>query len=355
MRRTLTPLRPAETGSEIILASGVLSRADEFLNLDRKVFIVTDSGVPEAYADTVASRCARAVVERIPQGEASKCFDTFMRLTRSMLAFGMDRGDCVAAVGGGVVGDLAGFSAACYMRGIDFYNIPTTVLAQVDSSVGGKTAIDLDGVKNIVGAFWQPRAVLIDPRVLATLPRRQVSNGLAEAVKMALCLDAEGFARFEALDAESMFTGLVAGRPVPELESLIADALLLKQRVVEQDEREHGLRRVLNFGHTLGHGIESLCGENGLLHGECVGLGMLPMCSAPVRARLLPVMEKLGLPVTCDADPERVIAAAAHDKKRYGETVRTILVEEAGSFTERDMTPAELMDRYLDYFGRNRS
>ena len=181
---------------DILLESGCLDRAGELLDLRRKVLVVTDTGVPAEYAERIASAALAAETVCIPQGESSKNFDHFRLLMSRMLSFGMDRGDCVAAVGGGVVGDLAGFAAACWMRGIDFYNIPTTVLSQVDSSVGGKTAIDLDGVKNIVGAFWQPRRVLIDPRTLSTLPRRQVANGLAEAVKMALCFDAEGFARF---------------------------------------------------------------------------------------------------------------------------------------------------------------
>jgi 3-dehydroquinate synthase len=216
--------------------------------------------------------------------------------------------------------------------------------------MGGKTAIDLDGIKNIVGAFYQPRRVLVDPRTLATLPRRQIANGLAEAVKMALCFDAEGFARFESMDIDREIASLAAGEPVPALERIIADALRTKKTVVEQDEKEHGLRRVLNFGHTLGHGIESLHEENGLLHGECVALGMLPMCSSAVRERLLPVLERLGLPVTCSADPERVMQAVVHDKKLYAGKVHTIFVEEVGSFTERDLSPKELKSLYQQYF-----
>ncbi|QUA53091.1 3-dehydroquinate synthase [Aristaeella lactis] len=339
-----------ENSYDILLESGCLDRAGELLNLNRKVLVVTDSGVPAEYADTVAFSALAAEIVRIPRGEASKNFDHFHLLLRRMLEFGMGRGDCVAAVGGGVVGDLAGFAAACYMRGIDFYNIPTTVLSQVDSSIGGKTAIDLDGFKNIVGAFHQPRRVLVDPRTLSTLPRRQVANGLAEAVKMALCFDAEGFARYETADMDKELSSLSAGQPVPMLERVILDALRTKKNVVEQDEKEHGLRRVLNFGHTLGHGIESLHEENGLLHGECVALGMLPMCSSAVRERLLPVLERLGLPVTCSADPERVMQAVVHDKKLYAGKVHTIFVDEVGSFTERDLSPEELKSLYQQYF-----
>ena len=184
MNRETITLSLGEHSYDIVLEPGCLSNAGSLLNLNRKVLVVTDSGVPESYADTVASSALAAEVVRIPRGEASKSFDNYRLLLRRMLALGMGRGDCVAAVGGGVVGDLSGFAAACYMRGIDFYNIPTTVLSQVDSSIGGKTAIDLDGIKNVVGAFYQPRCVLVDPATLSTLPRRQIANGLAEAVKM---------------------------------------------------------------------------------------------------------------------------------------------------------------------------
>ena len=175
----------------ITIRPGALSQASSYMDLDRKVLVVTDDGVPAGYAAAVASCCAHPVIVTLPQGESTKDLRNFELLCRTMLREGFTRTDCVAAVGGGVVGDLAGFAAASFMRGIDFYNIPTTVLSQVDSSVGGKVAIDMDGIKNCVGAFHQPKAVLIDPEVLRTLPPRQISNGLAEAVKMAATFDAE--------------------------------------------------------------------------------------------------------------------------------------------------------------------
>ncbi len=339
MGSTVIPMNLGADSYDIILERGVLRRAGEILNLRRKVMIVSDSGVPEKWTRTLAEQCGRAEVFRIPAGEEHKNLDSFRDVLRRMLAFGMHRGDCVAAVGGGVPGDLAGFAAACYMRGIDFYNCPTTVLSQVDSSIGGKTAVDLDGIKNIVGAFYQPKAVLIDPEVLSTLPPRQIANGLAEAVKMAVCFDAEEFARFETEDA--------AGR----IDEIIGRALRIKKYVVEQDEKEHGLRRALNFGHTLGHGIESLHAENGLYHGECVALGMLPMCSPEIRKRLEKVLKKLGLPAECGADVSRVMEAVVHDKKAAGGTVTAILAEKPGSFTEKKMTPEELAERYTAVFG----
>lgn len=321
-----------ERGYDIFVESGILVRAGELLRLDRRVLIVTDTGVPAEYARTVAAQCAAPVVVTLPMGEGSKSLANFERLISRLLADGFTRTDCVAAVGGGVVGDLSGFAAACYMRGIDFYNIPTTLLSQVDSSIGGKTAIDLAGVKNCVGAFWQPKGVLIDPAALSTLPPRQLANGMAEVVKMSLTSDAGLFGLFEA-----------GGET--DRETVILRSLKIKKRVVEADEREGGLRRVLNFGHTLGHGIESAAGLHGLLHGECVALGMLPMCAPEVRARLLPVLTRLGLPTTLPTDPERVLAAVCHDKKCDGQQVAYVYVPRVGEYEIRHDTVADFCNR----------
>ena len=254
-----------------------------------------------------------------------------------MLECGFSRRDCVVAVGGGVVGDLSGFAASAYMRGVDFYNIPTTALSQIDSSVGGKTAVNLRGIKNVVGAFYQPRRVLIDADTLSTLPHRQLASGLCEGLKMAATFDAELFAEFERGDVED------------KLEHIIARSLNIKRRVVEADEREGGLRRVLNFGHTLGHGIEAEEELHGLYHGECVALGMLPMCSKSVRERLLRVYEKLGLPTRYDFDADRIMEAAVHDKKAAGGGVSVVYVEEIGTYEIRRVTYDELRRMLEDY------
>lgn len=307
-----------EGGYDIYLERGLLDRAGELLSLNRKVLIVTDSGVPAQYAQRVAVQCREAHVVTVEAGEGSKSFATLEALCRIMLQKGFTRTDCVVAVGGGVVGDLSGFAAASFMRGIDFYNIPTTVLSQVDSSIGGKVAINLNHVKNIVGAFYQPRAVLIDPEVLKTLPARQIANGLAEAVKMALTSDATLFELFE------------SGKALEQIDAVIERSLRVKKAVVEEDERETGLRRTLNFGHTLGHGIEGAQGLSGLYHGECVALGMLPMCVPDVRARLIPVLQSLGLPTQIEGDLEAMLDLVSHDKKCDGDTVSVVFVERVG-------------------------
>ena len=174
----------AEESYDIIVERGILENASSFLNLNRRVLVVTDSGVPAQYAQTVANQCKNGIIFTVEQGEDSKSLDVFEKLLKSMLENNFSRKDAVVAVGGGVVGDLSGFAASAYMRGIDFYNIPTTLLSQIDSSIGGKTAINFGGVKNIVGAFYQPKKVLIDPSLLKTLPKRQVSNGLADAFEI---------------------------------------------------------------------------------------------------------------------------------------------------------------------------
>ncbi len=182
---------------DIVIARGCLQSAGQLLDLNRKVCIVTDSGVPRKYADTLATQCKEPVIVTVDAGEEAKTMDTVARLCRVMLERGFTRTDCVAAVGGGMVGDLAGFAAACFLRGIDFYNLPTTLLSQVDSSIGGKTGVNLDGVKNMVGAFWQPKKVLIDPDTLDTLSSRLRAEGMAEAVKMALASDEKLFEQLE--------------------------------------------------------------------------------------------------------------------------------------------------------------
>lgn len=323
-----------QSGSyEITIMHGGLSKAGEFFNLDRKVLIVTDYDVPAAYAKTVAAACSESFITAIPSGERSKSLENYKMLLTKMVENGFTRSDCVVAVGGGVVGDLSGFVAASFMRGIDFYNIPTTVLSQVDSSVGGKTAIDFCGIKNIVGAFWPPKGVLIDPDTLKTLPARQVSNGLAEAVKMAATCDAELFSLFEREDFSLE----------KHLDLVISRAIGIKKNVVEQDEKENGLRRVLNFGHTLAHGVESKRRE--LFHGECVAMGMVYMCSPEARKRLVPVLNKLGLPTRITVSADDILEAMGHDKKRAGDKITVVYVPQIGRFEFRELEFSEFAEQ----------
>lgn len=314
---------------DIIIERGALGRVGSLLNLQRRVLVVTDDGVPSVYAETVAAACKSPVVVTVPMGEDSKSLSTLSLLLSTMLKNGFTRTDAVVAVGGGVVGDLSGFAAATFMRGIDFYNVPTTLLSQVDSSIGGKTAVNLDGVKNCVGAFHQPKRVIVDPDTLSTLPPRQMANGLAEAIKMAATCDAALFERMEETN------------PLDILDDVIASSLAIKKGVVEKDATEQSLRRVLNFGHTLGHGIESCFELRDLYHGECVALGMLPMCAPAARDRLRKVLTRVGLPTSIEMDVDAVLDAVSHDKKMDGDIIRYVYVPEIGQFELRSASLAE--------------
>lgn len=309
-----------EDSYDIIVERDILSNVKSHLNLDRKVLVVTDSGVPEEYARTVANQSKNALIYKIEQGEKSKCLEVFGDILKTMLDNGFSRKDCVVAVGGGVVGDLSGFVASVYMRGVDFYNIPTTLLSQIDSSIGGKTAINFGNVKNIVGAFYQPKKVLIDPELLKTLPERQISNGLAEAIKMSLTSDKELFEIIENKDIKS------------NIDEIIVRSLNIKKSIVEQDEKESGLRKILNFGHTIAHGIESSEGMSELYHGECVALGMIPMCDESIRARVINVLKKCNLYRKLDYDWEKITESAFHDKKADGNSVTITTVKDIGCF-----------------------
>ncbi len=316
-----------ERSYDITVGHALISKADKLFNLNRKVLIVTDSGVPGEYSKTVALCAKEAKIITVPMGEGAKSLECYSMILSEMISWGMTRSDCAVAVGGGVIGDLTGFAAASYMRGIDFYNIPTTLLSQVDSSIGGKVAINFDGVKNIVGAFYQPRGVLIDTDVLKTLPKRQIANGLAESIKMSLTSDAELFRLFE--ESESI---------EKNTEDIIIRSLKIKKAVVENDERESGLRKILNFGHTFGHAIEAEEEMKGLYHGECVALGMLVASSPEVKARLIPVLSRLGLPTEYRGDVEMALSFISHDKKCEGENLSAVFVDTPGSYRLEKMS-----------------
>lgn len=309
----------------IFIERHALEHVADFLDPHRKYVIVTDDGVPARWVDLLQSQLSDARVITFPCGEANKSLATYESVMEQVISSHLTRKDAIIALGGGVVGDLAGFVAATYMRGIDFYNIPTTVLSQVDSSVGGKVAIDMAGYKNIVGAFHQPKAVLIDPETLSTLDQRQVSSGLVEALKMGLILDERLVELFEQ-------------EPL-DLDTIIARSIDLKRAIVENDEKENGQRAILNFGHTIGHAIESAYHDVPYYHGECVGMGMLFFLPDPtLRARVQRILERLRIPTTPAYDPKALRAFVEHDKKGQGDSVRAIVVDHAGTCRIEPMT-----------------
>ena len=324
-----------ERSYDITVSRGAIKHASELFALDRRVLVVTDDGVPAQYSKAIADAAGEPHILTIRHGEASKCPERYLEILKFMLACGFDRLDCVVAVGGGVVGDLAGFAAATYMRGIDLYNIPTTLLSQVDSSVGGKTAIDFLGYKNVVGAFWQPKGVIVDPDVLESLDARQFACGMSEIIKMFATSDGKMFGRLE--DKTQCI-------PVEEI---ITAALRIKMNVVEQDEHEAGLRRVLNFGHTIGHAIESISADEPypLLHGECVALGMLAITEGEVRRRLMHLLHRYDLPTAFRCDESRFREVLLHDKKAQSGDITVVLVDEIGSFSLKTETVDSIIAR----------
>lgn len=320
---------------DIVIGPGLLKEAGERsrrINCGVRVLLVSDSNVAPLYADTVAESYAAAGyrVTRFvfPAGEESKRLSTIAALYEQLAADGLTRADLIAALGGGVTGDMAGFAAATWLRGIDFVSLPTSLLAQVDSSVGGKTGVDIPQGKNLVGAFWPPRLVLADTDALSTLPADILSDGMAEVVKAACIKDASFFhwlSRQDALSDENL----------PETVSRAVD---IKRRVVESDEREAGERRLLNFGHTLGHALEAQSHFR-LSHGRAVAAGMMLVTCAAERTGLTApgtaediaaLLRRYGLPDGDGTPPEEYLPYAALDKKRAGDSLSLVLLHRIG-------------------------
>ncbi len=305
----------------------------------QKIFVVTDSNVGRLYGREFSRRLTREGAENflldIPAGEGSKRTSTVQRLYTRLLSHGIRRKSVIIAFGGGVVGDVAGFVAATILRGVDCIQIPTSLLAQVDSSVGGKVGIDHRLGKNLIGAFHQPSAVFIDPYVLRSLPVKEVRNGLAEMVKIAAALDRHLFEKLER--AVMLFRHLNPGRIAP----LIAEAAALKASVVERDEFESGLRKSLNLGHTIGHAFEAASGYS-MMHGYAVSIGLvlessiaerMGLLRSSHRARLERLLRSLGLPVSPPviSNRRKFLAALRADKKAERNSSRFVLLNNIGS------------------------
>ena len=311
------------------------------------IFDAAVAGHAERVEHGLADAGVRVVTVAVPPGEPSKSLTELERICRVAARHGIRRTDTVVAVGGGVVGDLAGFVAASYQRGVRLVHVPTTLLAMVDSAIGGKTGVDLPEAKNYVGAIWQPAFVVMDTAVLGTLPARELSCGFAEIVKYGLLDSAALFARVEAWPA-----------PLPgdsdALVGLIRDCVAHKLDVVGQDEREQGLRASLNLGHTVGHGIEAAAGYGRYHHGEAISLGLLAalrvsheLRGAPLewRERTRAVLERHGLPVRLapDVAVDDILDAMGRDKKATAGSFNMVLIDEPGSVVLRQNPPRDVV------------
>lgn len=317
----------------------------------RRLCIVTDVNVDGLFGAEVlhciAGKCLKAVKFILPAGEEHKTLDQVRKVYEFLIAQGFDRRDMLLALGGGVVGDLTGFAAATYLRGIDFVQIPTTLLAQVDSSVGGKTGVDFDAYKNMVGAFKMPRLVYMNSAVLQTLDERQFSAGFAEVMKHGIIKDARFYEwLIEQMDA-------IREREPDILEEMVMRSCAIKKAVVEKDPLEQGERALLNFGHTVGHAIEK-AKQFGLLHGECVALGSVAaaylswkrgMLSAEEYYEIRDMFVPFGLPITVDGIcPEEILRLTKSDKKMEADKIKFVLLQKTGkAVLDRTITDEELL------------
>ena len=311
----------------VTIGSGVLSAIGDVtrkVTNAQKVCIVSDSHVWPLYGESVSAQLRKVGLETcsfvFPAGEENKNAGTYLALLNFLAEKQITRSDCLIALGGGVVGDLAGFAAATYLRGIPFIQIPTTLLAMVDSSVGGKTGIDLPTGKNLCGAFYQPAAVLCDTDVLSTLPEDIFRDGCAEVIKYGILYDPALFDHLE--DHGRLF----------DRETVIARCVELKRNVVAADEFDRGTRMKLNLGHTVGHAIEK-CSKYAISHGKAVAIGMsivLKAARCPDRDRITSLLTQFGLPTTTEYSAEALCKCSLHDKKRSGDQVNLVIPNTIG-------------------------
>jgi len=305
---------------DVLIENGLLDRLSNHLDPALFYVIVSDDHIPAAYVEKVASACPNHLVIRFPQGEASKSLAEFGRIIDIMTDQCVRRDSCVIALGGGVTGDLAGFAAAVYLRGIPFIQIPTTLLAQIDSSVGGKVGVDTAKAKNAIGAIHPPVKVLIDPETLGTLDPRQISAGMAEMIKYGMIADREFFHRIKTEDVAS------------DWEYFIYKSLEIKRRFVEADEFDEGVRRSLNFGHTFGHALEAYYDYRKYLHGEAVAIGMVMIVSNPeVRRELVECLRRYNLPTYDPVDVENLKMYVNRDKKNRKDLLAIVDVLDIGT------------------------
>lgn len=341
----LLTLKGTNGVSEIHIENGLLSRAAAVIGetfSPSRIHIVSDSTVAPLYLQKLEQQFTLPVTHTvIPAGEEHKRLATVEGIYHDLLANGMTRKDLIVALGGGVVGDITGFAAATFLRGVSLCQIPTTLLAQVDSSVGGKTGVDMPEGKNLVGAFYQPRLVLIDPSVLTTLPEQTFADGMAEVVKYGYISNRDILDMVSAPDYKQ------------NIESIICECVKIKRDVVTIDEHDTGLRMILNFGHTIGHAAEKLGNYIDLTHGQAVAVGMVAamrlsafLGNEDLTGRLIDILKHIGLPTELKYDREDIYRSLLSDKKKFGATVNFILVREPG---RAEITPidAEKLHEYV--------
>ncbi len=304
---------------KVYIDNHLLDNLNDFLDTDRFYVIVSDNQIPVQYIKKVQSALPKNLVITFPAGENSKSLSQFESIILTLQKNNIKRDACIVALGGGVTGDLAGYVASVYLRGIDYIQIPTTLLAQIDSSVGGKVAINTVNAKNSIGSIYPPSLVIIDPSTLDTLDSRQFNNGMAEMIKY-------GMIHSKVLFDEILFSDIKSN-----ITHFIYESVLIKKYYIENDEFDTGIRQKLNFGHTYGHAYEALYNYEKYLHGESVALGMLKVSNFDgVKGPLIKVLTKYNLPIKDDATDKDLISYIINDKKSTRDSINLITVNEIG-------------------------
>jgi len=304
---------------DVYINRGILSDISNYIDVNRQIVIITDDFIPKTYLNTIKEKMNNPLIFEVPQGETSKSMEIAYSIIENMIDSQITRKCLVIGLGGGVIGDLSGFIASIYMRGVDFIQIPTTLLSQIDSSIGGKVGVNAINMKNAIGSFYQPKLVLIDPNTLSTLSEREFNNGMAEMIKYGM------------IASKSLFNDILAENVNKNIEDYIEKCINIKKDIVINDVYDKGDRQLLNFGHTIGHAIEKYS-DFSLLHGESISLGMILMSKKyNYYNDLIKILKKYSLPVQYEYNKEQIFKYIKTDKKASQNSLNIVLVEELGT------------------------
>ncbi len=318
----------------VYINHGLLFNLSSYIDLNREIVIITDDFIPKIYLNTIKKKMSNSRVFEVPHGEKSKSMETAYSILDKMVNYKITRNCLIIALGGGVIGDLSGFIASIYMRGVDFIQIPTTLLSQIDSSVGGKVGINSSNMKNAIGSFYQPKMVLIDPDTLTTLSKKEFSNGIAEMIKYGMISD------------KTLFINLLENNLLTNIEKYIEKCIIIKKSFVVDDVFDKGKRQALNFGHTIGHAIEKHSNYS-LLHGEAISIGMVLMSKNYIyHDDLIKVLKKYNLPIKYEYDKTEILEYIKTDKKATINSINIVLVEKIGSSIIKNIEFEEI-EKYL--------
>lgn len=331
MKKVHVPLPGKEY--DIIIEKGLLKKIQHYIDPNREIVIITDDNIPKQYLNTITPVLANSITLFVPEGESSKSMEMAQILINQMIEKGITRNAIVIALGGGVIGDLAGFVASIYMRGIEFIQIPTTLLSQIDSSVGGKVGVNTTSMKNAIGSFKQPSLVLIDSNTLQTLPQRQINSGVSEMIKYGL------------IASKSLFYKVLNDNIFTDIDQYIFDCVSIKKDIIIQDEFDTNIRQILNFGHTIGHAIEQYSNYQ-LLHGEAISIGMAKISiGMSYYQDLLKCLDKYNLPTTYEYDRDLIFKYITTDKKATQSTLNIIIVDEVGKGYIKPINISQILEK----------